>query len=237
MCCVKRREIAVQPHTRAASDMTKALALVRCAQQSVVRRRCASSQRRVDVGVACTLMLPGCAEYAVLIRRGTAPAAGSWSLPGGRMNWGETVAGAAERELAEEAGIAGRVLDPVCPAFTATDAIYHAEGFQYVVVHVLAMTEEPIPPALLPSLRHGDDATDAVWAHIDVSAEGRVREGADGRRRLAAGGTRVVSLWELLRTDIVVPNTVAVLSKGRAAMEAHLARRREEEEERVAGGQ
>ncbi|MHA3705134.1 NUDIX hydrolase [Jatrophihabitans sp. YIM 134969] len=46
----------------------------------------------------------------LLIRRGTPPAQGSWSVPGGRVEAGETVAEACVREVAEETGLTVRVL-------------------------------------------------------------------------------------------------------------------------------
>jgi 8-oxo-dGTP diphosphatase len=46
-------------------------------------------------------------ERLLLIRRGHGPAAGEWSIPGGRGEGGETLAEAVVRELAEEAGVEG----------------------------------------------------------------------------------------------------------------------------------
>ena len=46
----------------------------------------------------------------LLIQRGTPPAQGSWSVPGGRVEPGETVAQACVREVAEETGLDVRVL-------------------------------------------------------------------------------------------------------------------------------
>jgi 8-oxo-dGTP diphosphatase len=46
----------------------------------------------------------------LLIRRATPPLQGQWSLPGGRLEPGETAQAAALRELAEETGIKARLL-------------------------------------------------------------------------------------------------------------------------------
>lgn len=44
-------------------------------------------------------------EAVLLIRRGKPPSAGQWSLPGGKIEWGERAADAALRELREETGV------------------------------------------------------------------------------------------------------------------------------------
>jgi 8-oxo-dGTP diphosphatase len=57
------------------------------------------------VGVVC---LRG--DQVLLIKRGKPPREGQWSIPGGRMEWGETVTDAALRELREETGVEAELL-------------------------------------------------------------------------------------------------------------------------------
>lgn len=47
----------------------------------------------------------------LLIRRGQRPMEGRWSIPGGIVELGETIADAVARELKEETGVCVRVLD------------------------------------------------------------------------------------------------------------------------------
>jgi 8-oxo-dGTP diphosphatase len=64
----------------------------------------------------------------LLIRRGKPPSEGLWSVPGGRVEWGETLAEAVRREVLEETGLdveVGEVAGVV-------ERIY--EGFHYVIV-------------------------------------------------------------------------------------------------------
>src|SRR5215467_5030352 len=48
---------------------------------------------------------------ALLIRRGSEPLLGQWSIPGGTLELGETLVQGTARELMEETGLAVRVLD------------------------------------------------------------------------------------------------------------------------------
>jgi len=69
------------------------------------------------VGVVC---LRG--DQVLLIKRGNPPRQGQWSLPGGRLEWGETLKAGALRELAEETGVTARILgliDAVDGLFTS----------------------------------------------------------------------------------------------------------------------
>ncbi len=48
---------------------------------------------------------------ALLIRRGTEPLKGEWSIPGGMLEIGETLVAGVERELLEETGLTVRVIE------------------------------------------------------------------------------------------------------------------------------
>ncbi len=92
-------------------------------------------------------------DDVLLIRRGTAPRQGEWSIPGGRIEPGESQANAALRELREETGVAaalGPKVELVRAAFEGQDYDLH----DYVA---LWMSGEPTP---------GDDAAEALFVPL-----------------------------------------------------------------------
>ncbi|MUN63209.1 NUDIX domain-containing protein [Kocuria sediminis] len=108
---------------------------------------------------AAAAVVVGADGRLLLIRRGTDPQRGRWSVPGGRVEPGETVAEAAVREAFEETGArvrAGRELGMVrVPG--GPDVVYE--------VHDVAATY------LGGTLRPGDDADEVRWvAPAELSA-------------------------------------------------------------------
>jgi ADP-ribose pyrophosphatase YjhB (NUDIX family) len=100
----------------------------------------------------------------LLIQRGHEPAKGSWSVPGGRVEPGETDEQAVRREIAEETGLlvrvgplAGRVERPGGPGI-----VYEIYDYDAVLVpEVPAGSAVPGDPG--PG-HAGDDADDLTWA-------------------------------------------------------------------------
>ncbi len=101
----------------------------------------------------------------LLVKRGHEPGAGLWSLPGGRIEAGETDAEALVREMLEETGLQvepGRLLGSVKRPGRDGDVIDIRDYAATVVSG---------------TLRAGDDAADAMWASVADLGSLAVTEG------------------------------------------------------------
>ena len=97
---------------------------------------------------------------ALLVQRANPPDAGLWGFPGGKVDLGETLLAAAERELLEETGVVARALR----VFDALDAFDHdPDGRlrrQFALVAVICDWQSGEPVA-------ADDALAARWVELD----------------------------------------------------------------------
>jgi ADP-ribose pyrophosphatase YjhB (NUDIX family) len=100
------------------------------------------------VGVGAVVVHEG---RLLMIRRGNDPFAGTWSVPGGRLEFGETLQEGALRELQEETGLVGRVSGP-CGIAERISAHGHIVLHDYRI-----QVEGDLQPTA------GDDAEDAAW--------------------------------------------------------------------------
>jgi ADP-ribose pyrophosphatase YjhB (NUDIX family) len=94
-------------------------------------------------------------DRLLLVRRGQRPAAGRWSVPGGRVEAGETLAQAVVRELMEETGLEG-----VCDELVGwVERI--GTGHHYVILDFRVTILSSTPPTA------GDDAELAAWFSLN----------------------------------------------------------------------
>jgi mutator protein MutT len=105
-------------------------------------------------------------DSVLLVQRGHAPLKGEWSLPGGAVELGETLAAALAREVLEETGIQ---ID-VGPVVDVLDRLHRDEDgrlqFHYVVVDYLCRP-------LTKQIAYGSDADNARWvSRSDLPAYG-----------------------------------------------------------------
>jgi 8-oxo-dGTP diphosphatase len=101
----------------------------------------------VAVGAVCTHL-----GQLLLIRRGRGAAQGQWSVPGGHVEWGETLHEAVVREMYEETG-----LEVVVDRYLGwVERI--VEPYHYVILD-FAVTA--LDPAQTPVA--GDDAAEVAW--------------------------------------------------------------------------
>jgi ADP-ribose pyrophosphatase YjhB (NUDIX family) len=101
---------------------------------------------------------------SLLIRRGSEPLLGEWSIPGGTLELGETLEEGVARELLEETGLEVRVLelievfDRIYLESTAGENVpQKGPRFHYVIVDYLCQRLGGQP-------RAGSDVTDVAWA-------------------------------------------------------------------------
>ena len=104
-------------------------------------------------------------DQVLLIKRGTAPRLGQWSLPGGRLEWGETTGVGALRELAEETGVQAHLLglvDAVDGLFTSRTTGETTRHYLMIDYAARWVSGEPVA---------GDDAAEARFVSREAALE------------------------------------------------------------------
>jgi len=130
----------------------------------------------VAVGV---ILLDG--DRVLLVRRAHPPAAGRWSVPGGRVELGESLEEAAARELLEETGLRATLGPPVV---LLDRVVREADGriaYHYAIVDFLGS-------APVGTLGAATDALEARFVALDAIAA------LDTTHGLAAAVTHAVAV-------------------------------------------
>jgi 8-oxo-dGTP diphosphatase len=96
-------------------------------------------------------------DRTLLIRRGSAPLQGQWSIPGGMLELGESIVEGVRRELAEETGLDVRVLGLI----EVFERIVPGEGgrtrYHFVILDYLC-------EMISGEAKAASDVTDVAWA-------------------------------------------------------------------------
>ena len=109
----------------------------------------------MDLRIPCVGGIVRHGGRLLLVKRGREPARGTWSVPGGRVEAGETDEQATAREVLEETGL--RVVVGELVGTVERDA---PAGGVYVINDYACRPDDDADP---DALRAGDDADDAAW--------------------------------------------------------------------------
>ena len=96
-------------------------------------------------------------DDVLLVQRGRPPFAGHWSIPGGKVEYGEAMRDAVLREITEETGVTARVLGLI----DAFEAMPQADGEPHFALVDFACEY------VSGEVRAGDDAADAEFVPLN----------------------------------------------------------------------
>jgi ADP-ribose pyrophosphatase YjhB (NUDIX family) len=113
---------------------------------------------RIVLGVAAVIW--NARGDVLLIRRGKEPRKGQWSLPGGKLEFGESLVEGVLREVREETGLEVEILGLVDVAETIRDAAAGAAEDHFVLIDYSARVISGTAEA-------ASDAADARWFTLE----------------------------------------------------------------------
>ena len=159
----------------------------------------------------------GGALQVLLIRRAGHPYAGSWALPGGVLEPGETLERTAERELREETGVEGVYIEQLA---TFSEVDRDPRGRVISCAYLALVCSAHADPAA------GSDAADALWRPVEPLLAA-IERGPDrqlafdhdeilgyGRRRLASKLEYQNVAWALLPETFTMTELRRVYESG-----------------------
>jgi ADP-ribose pyrophosphatase len=98
-------------------------------------------------------------DAILLVKRKNPPNQNQWAIPGGKVNFGEPLKKAAQREVQEETGITIKVLKPIF-TFEVIETTNEHKPLHYVIIDFTAEYISGVPVA-------SDDADQADWIGRD----------------------------------------------------------------------
>jgi 8-oxo-dGTP diphosphatase len=104
-------------------------------------------------------------DRLLLVRRGRGPAQGEWSVPGGKVERGETLVEAVTRELREETGLEG-----VCGRLLGWAERIEPDSHYVIMDFEVTLVGDDRPTA-------GDDAAEAAWVELHEVVDRPLVEG------------------------------------------------------------
>ncbi len=100
-------------------------------------------------------------ESILLVKRGHPPQEGKWSIPGGKVRYGEQLSEAVERELQEEIG-----LNVTCGDLVGIAERIDEQNHFVILDFFVHLNTSPSPRGGLPIPVPAGDAADSVWVAL-----------------------------------------------------------------------
>lgn len=99
-------------------------------------------------------------DTILLVKRKNPPNQNQWAIPGGKVNYGEPLKNAVEREILEETGIVIHAQEPIYTFEVIETNATKETSLHYVIIDFTAQYVSGLPSA-------NDDAEQASWVSRD----------------------------------------------------------------------